>query len=168
MRYIFGVSGANIEHLHDAIHRLGEGKLQSVMTKTEDGEAFMADCHARVHRKLGVCCSTSGGGMMNLITGIAESYAESVPVLALVGQPPLVLEGKGAFQDSSGIGRTVDSIKLWSAVTKYVAKVSKPDDFWYHLTEAVKSALSGRPGPAVLMFPRDIFKQEVEGSNAIW
>ncbi|MEH2005351.1 thiamine pyrophosphate-binding protein [Nostoc sp.] len=168
VRYVFGVSGANIEHLHDAIHRLGDGKLQSVMAKTEDGAAFMADCHARVHRRLGVCCSTSGGGMMNLITGIAESYAESVPILALIGQPPLALEGKGAFQDSSGIGRTVDSMKLWGAVSKYVAKVSKPDDFWYHLTEAVKSALSGRPGPAVLMFPRDIFEQEVEPFPLNW
>jgi acetolactate synthase-1/2/3 large subunit len=167
-RYIFGVSGANIEHLHDAIHRLGNGKLQSVMAKSEDGAAFMADCWARVHQTLGVCCSTSGGGMMNLIAGIAESYAESVPVLALVGQPPSALEGRGAFQDSSGIGRTVDSMKLWGAVAKYVAKISKPEDFWYHLTEAVKAALSGRPGPAVLMFPRDIFEQEVEAHPENW
>ncbi|MCC5668404.1 thiamine pyrophosphate-binding protein [Nostoc sp. CHAB 5784] len=168
VRYVFGVSGANIEHLHDAIHRLGEGKLKSVMAKSEDGAAFMADCRARVHRSLGVCCSTSGGGMMNLIAGIAESYADSVPVLALVGQPPSALEGKGAFQDSSGIGRTVDSIKLWSAVTKYVAKISKSEDFWYHLTHAIKAAVSGRPGPAVLLFPRNIFEQEVEPCPEIW
>ncbi|KAB8330252.1 thiamine pyrophosphate-binding protein [Scytonema tolypothrichoides VB-61278] len=168
VRYIFGVSGANIEHLHDAVHRLGKGKLQSVMAKSEDGAAFMADSHARVHRTLGVCCATSGGGMMNLIAGIAESYAESVPVLALVGQPPLALEGRGAFQDSSGIGRTVDSVKLWGAVAKYVGKISKPDDLWYHLSEAVKVAISGRPGPVVLMFPRDIFEQEVEPCPENW
>lgn len=168
VRYVFGVSGANIEHLHDAIHRLGNGKLQSVMAKSEDGAAFMADCRARVHRTLGVCCSTSGGGMINLIAGIAESYAESVPVLALVGQPPSALEGRGAFQDSSGIGRTVDAMKLWGAVAKYVARISNSDDFWYHLTEAVKAALSGRPGPAVLMFPRNIYEQEVEPCSENW
>ena len=168
VRYIYGVSGANIEHLHDAIHRLGEGKLQSVMAKSEDGAAFMADCRARVHRTLGVCCSTSGGGMMNLIAGIAESYTDSVPVLALVGQPPSTLEGKGAFQDSSGIGRTIDSIQLWGAVAKYVGKISKPEDFWYHLTNAIKAAVSGRPGPAVLLFPRDIFEQEVEPASENW
>ncbi|NEO18533.1 MULTISPECIES: thiamine pyrophosphate-binding protein [unclassified Moorena] len=166
--YVFGVSGANIEHLHDAIHRLGNGKLQSIMAKSEDGAAFMADCRARVHQTLGVCCSTSGGGMMNLIAGIAESYSESVPVLALVGQPPSALEGRGAFQDSSGIGRTVDAIKLWGAVTKYVAKISNPDDFWHHLTEAIKAALSNRPGPAVLLFPRDIYEQEVEPCPENW
>jgi acetolactate synthase-1/2/3 large subunit len=168
VRYVFGVSGANIEHLHDAIHRLGKGKLQSVMAKSEDGAAFMADCRARVHRTLGVCCSTSGGGMMNLIAGIAESYAQSVPVLALVGQPSSALEGKGAFQESSGIGRTVDCMMLWRAVAKYVAKICNPDDFWRHLTEAVKTALSGRPGPAVLMFPRDIYEQEVAPCPEKW
>ncbi|MEH1845876.1 MAG: hypothetical protein V7L25_12970 [Nostoc sp.] len=66
------------------------------------------------------------------------------------------------FQDSSGIGCTVDAIKLWGAVAKYVGKISKPDDLWYHLTEAVKVAISGRPEPVVLMFSRDIFEQEVE------
>lgn len=79
--------------------------------------------------------------MMNLTIGIAESYADSVPVLALVGQPPSTLEGKGAFQDSSGIGCTVDSMKLLSAVAKYVAKISSPEQFWYHLIEAVKASL---------------------------
>lgn len=168
VRSIFGVSGANIEHLHDAIHRLGAGKLKSVISKSEDGAAFMADCQARVHRRLGVCCSTSGGGMMNLIAGIAESYSDGVPVLALVGQPSSTLMGKGAFQDSSGIGQTVDSIQLWSAVTKYVGNISRPQDFWYHLTNAVQTALCDRPGPAVLLFPRDMFEKEVEPCPENW
>src|SRR6516165_6584322 len=93
LRYVFGVGGANIEHLYDAVHRLGNGRFRSVLAKSENGAAFMADCRARVHRTLGVCCATSGGGMMNLAVGIAESFAESVPVLALVGQPPTKLEG---------------------------------------------------------------------------
>src|SRR5437868_15077505 len=86
--YVFGVSGANIEHLHDAIYRLGEGRLRSVLAKSEVGAAFMADGRARITRSLGVCCATSGGGMMNLAVGIAEAYAESVPMLAIVGQAP--------------------------------------------------------------------------------
>jgi acetolactate synthase I/II/III large subunit len=161
-RYIFGVSGANIEHLHDSIHRLGEGKLYSVLAKSEDGAAFMADCRARVHRTLGVCCATSGGGMMNLIAGIAESYADSVPVLALIGQPSSAFEGKGAFQDSSGVGSTVNGIMLWKAVSKYVAKISDPNNFWPELFKALKIALSGRKGPTVLLFPRDVFAKDVE------
>jgi acetolactate synthase-1/2/3 large subunit len=161
VRYMFGVSGANIEHLHDAIHRLEGGGLESVLAKSEVGAAFMADCRARTHRTLGVCSATSGGGMMNLAVGVAESYAESVPVLALIGQPPMTLEGRGAFQDSSGIGRTVDAEALFGSIAKYVRKVDSAEIFWESLREAVDAALSGRPGPAVLLLPRDVFGLEV-------
>src|SRR5579863_7397727 len=123
VRYVFGVSGANIEHLHDAIHRLGDGRLTAVLAKSEVGAAFMADARARVHRTLGVCCATSGGGMMNLAVGLAESYADSVPVLAIIGQPPSALNGRGGFQDSSGIGRSVDALGLFRSMTKYVARI---------------------------------------------
>ncbi len=154
---VFGVSGANIEHLHDAIHRLGGARLRSVLARTEVGAAFMADGRARVQRTLGVCCATSGGGMMNLAVGIAEAYAESVPVLAIVGQVPRALEGRGGFQDSSGIGRTVRAVEMWSAISKHCARVDDPARFWAQLDEAVTAALTGRPGPAVLLVPRDVF-----------
>lgn len=167
LEYLFGVSGANIEHLHDAVHRLGDGQFRSVCAKSEVGAAFMADCRARVHRTLGVCCSTSGGGMMNLAVGVAEAFAESVPLLALVGQPPTKLEGRGAFQDSSGIGRSVNADQLWAAITKCQARITQPDQFWQSLVSAVTSALSGRPGPAVLLIPRDLFDSEV-GPRPTW
>lgn len=159
--YLFGVSGANIEHLHDAVHRLGGERFRSVCAKSEVGAAFMADCRARVHRTLGVCCSTSGGGMMNLAVGVAEAYAESVPLLAIVGQPPTRLEGRGAFQDSSGIGRSVNAEGLWAAISKYRARITDPAQFWPCLDAAVTAALSGRPGPAVLLIPRDLFDRDV-------
>lgn len=161
LRYLFGVSGANIEHVHDAVYRLGNGQFQTVMTKSEYGAAFMADVRARLHRTLGVCCATSGGGMMNLAVGIAESYAQAVPVLALVGQPPLAQEGCGAFQDSSGKGDTVNALQLWSAIAKYVCKVTDPADFWALLREAVTQPLLARCGPAVMLIPRDLMMAEV-------
>src|SRR5262245_55371850 len=161
VRHVFGVSGANIEHLHDAIHRLGGGQLVSVMAKSEFGAAFMADGYARVHRRLGVCCSTSGGGMMNLAVGIAESHQESVPLLALVGQPPATGEGRGAFQDSSGVGRAVDAVALFGGISKFVAKIAAAEDFWPSFERAVVEALRGRPGPSVLLFPRSIWTAEV-------
>jgi len=160
-RYVFGVSGANVEHLHDAIHRLGQGRIESVLAKSEVGAAFMADSRARTHRTLGVCLATSGGGMMNLAVGLAESYAESVPVLALIGQPPMALEGRGAFQDSSGIGRSVDAEALFASTAKYVRKVDSAESFWPSLREAAVAAQSGRPGPAVLLLPRDVYEMQV-------
>jgi acetolactate synthase-1/2/3 large subunit len=165
--YLFGVSGANIEHLHDAVHRLGGADFRSVCAKSEVGAAFMADCRARVHRTLGVCCSTSGGGMMNLAVGVAEAFAESVPLLAIVGQPPTRLAGRGAFQDSSGIGRSVNAERLWAAISKYQAKITDPGQFWRFLDSAVTAALSGRPGPSVLLIPRDLFDSEV-GPRPCW
>ncbi len=167
LEYVFGVGGANIEHVYDAVHRLGRGRFQTVCAKSEIGAAFMADCRSRTHRTLGVCCATSGGGMMNLAVGIAESFAESIPVLALVGQPPTKLHGRGAFQDSSGIGRTVNADRLWSAITKYRATISDSDQFWPCLKSAVSDSLNGRPGPSVLMIPRDLFDCEV-GPRPAW
>jgi acetolactate synthase-1/2/3 large subunit len=161
LQYLFGVSGANIEHLHDAVYRLGGNRFRSVGAKSEVGAAFMADCRARVHRTLGVCCSTSGGGMMNLAVGVAEAFAESVPLLAIVGQPSSKLAGRGAFQDSSGIGHSVNAEGLWAAISKYRARISEPGAFWPCLTAAVTAALGGRPGPAVLLIPRDLFDSDV-------
>jgi len=167
LEYLFGVSGANIEHLHDAVHRLGGERFRSVCAKSEVGAAFMADCRARVHRTLGVCCSTSGGGMMNLAVGVAEAFAESVPLLAIVGQPPTRLEGRGAFQDSSGIGRSVHAERLWAAISKYQARITQPGQFWRCLDWAVTAAMSGRPGPSVLLIPRDLFDSDV-GPRPCW
>lgn len=161
LRYLFGVSGANIEHLHDAVHRLGGNKFRTVMTKSEYGAAFMADTRARVHRTLGVCCSTSGGGMMNLAVGIAESYAQQVPVLAIVGQPPISQEGRGAFQDSSGKAGTVNAEQMWAALSKYVCKITRAEDFWPQFKQALLQPLEGRPGPAVMLIPRDMITAEV-------
>jgi acetolactate synthase-1/2/3 large subunit len=167
LEYLFGVSGANIEHLHDAVYRLGGEQFRSVCAKSEVGAAFMADCRARVHRTLGVCCSTSGGGMMNLAVGVAEAFAESVPLLAIVGQPSTKLEGRGAFQDSSGIGRSVNADGLWAAISKYQARITDPARFWRCLDWAVTAAMSGRLGPAVLLIPRDLFDRDV-GPRPCW
>ncbi len=166
LRYMFGVSGANIEHIHDSVFRLGQQGndqrgFQTVMTKSEYGAAFMADARARTHKTLGVCCATSGGGMMNLAVGIAESYAHAVPVLALVGQPPIAQEGRGSFQDSSGIGATVNALAMWQAISKFACKFETADQFWSLFFAALSQPFSGRHGPSVMLLPRDIMGLEV-------
>ena len=165
---VFGVSGANIEDFHDAVYRLGEGEVVSVAAKTESGAAFMADAQARAGEPLGVCCSTSGGGMMNLAVGVAESYQEGIPVLAIVGQIPTGLNGVGGFQDSSGIGHTVNAKGLWSAISKEVRVISNPETFWTDLREVVESILSPRPGPGVLLIAKNVFSLTVPPRPADW
>lgn len=161
LKYLFGVSGANIEHIHDAIYRLGANRFRTVMTKSEYGAAFMADTRARVHKTLGVCCATSGGGMMNLAVGIAESCAQNVPVFAIIGQPPLTQEGCGAFQDSSGLSGTINAEKMLSAIAKHVCKVTHASHFWSQLKDALILPLQDRQGPSVMLIPRDLMTQDV-------
>ena len=90
---------------------------------------------------------------MNLVAGLAESYASRVPVLALVGQAPTDQEGRGAFQDSSGRAGTFDAAKLFDTISLYCARVRSPA-YPGHLSRAVTAARAG--GPAVLLLPKDI------------
>ena len=167
LKALYGVSGANIEDLHDAVHRL-DGGLRSVAARSENGAAFMADAHARIHGSLGLCCATSGGGMMNLAVGVAESRQSGVPVLAIVGQVPTRLEGVGGFQDSSGLGDVVDAEALWGAIAKDVAVLRSGSLFWTTLRRLVSAAVNGRQGPSVLLVPKDIFSHPVPPRPSDW
>ncbi|MBF6137125.1 thiamine pyrophosphate-binding protein [Nocardia otitidiscaviarum] len=169
IRHLFGVDGANIEDLYDAVfdHNASIGPdaaddrapLTAVVAKHEFSAATMADGYARSTAGLGVVVATSGGGAVNLVAGLAESFASRVPVLALVGQPPTVLEGKGAFQDSSGRAGAFDAVRLFSPLTRYCARVESPADLPAQLHDAVAAARSG--GPAVLLLPKDIQQAEL-------
>ena len=99
--------------------------------------------------------------MMNLVAGLAESYQSSTPVLAIIGQPPQSLHGRGAFQDSSGVGRTVSAVQLLGSLTKFVAELEHADDFWSSLEKAILEATSGRQGPSALLIPRDLYDNDV-------
>ncbi|MBL1073052.1 thiamine pyrophosphate-binding protein [Nocardia sp. 2] len=153
VRHIFGVDGANIEDLYDAAfdHRQ---TVTAVVAKHEFSAATMADGYARSTSGIGVVVATSGGGAMNLVAGLAESFASRVPVLALVGQPPTVLEGKGAFQDSSGRAGAFDAVRLFSPISQYCARVENASRLPAHLECAVAAAYRG--GPSVLLLPKDV------------
>ncbi|WP_068058823.1 thiamine pyrophosphate-binding protein [Nocardia xishanensis] len=151
VRHIFGVDGANIEDLYDALF---DSEVTGVVAKHEFSAATMADGYARVTGGLGVVAATSGGGAMNLVAGLAESYASRVPVLALVGQPPTALEGRGAFQDSSGRAGAIDAVRLFGSVSRYCARVETADRLQDSVVRAVAAARRG--GPAVLLLPKDV------------
>ncbi|WP_433593069.1 thiamine pyrophosphate-binding protein [Nocardia sp. CA-145437] len=161
--HVFGVGGANIEDVYDALHRHPE--LTGIIAKHEFGAATMADGYARATNRLGVVVATSGGGAMNLLAALAESFDSRVPVLALVGQPPLGLEGRGAFQDTSGVPGRIDAERLFAQVTRHCVKVLRPQDISVELDRAIAAALAG--GPAVLLLPKDIQAAPlIEGDRA--
>jgi acetolactate synthase-1/2/3 large subunit len=150
--HVFGVDGANIEDLYDAAHDC-EG-ITAVLAKHEFSAATMADGYSRATADLGVVAATSGGGSLNLIAGLGESFTSRIPVLALVGQPPTTLDGRGSFQDTSGQGGSLDAHALFSAVSVYCRRLLTPADVRTALPEAIAAARSG--GPAVLLLPKDV------------
>ncbi|WP_329415073.1 thiamine pyrophosphate-binding protein [Nocardia vinacea] len=158
VRHIFGVDGANIEDLYDALFDAPYA-VAGIVAKHEFSAATMADGYARSTGRLGVVAATSGGGAMNLVAGLAESFASRVPVLALVGQPPTALEGNGAFQDSSGLAGTIDAARMFGEITQYCARVETAADLPDKLSRAVDAARRG--GPAVLLLPKDVQQSDI-------
>lgn len=152
VRHLFGVDGANIEDLLDAA--AARDDLDIVLAAHEFGAAAMADGYRRSGARLGVVAATSGGGCLNLVPGLGESLARRVPVLALVGQAPTRLDGRGAFQDTSGVGGALDAEALFAAVSLSCRRVTRPERIAGALAEALTAAAAG--GPAVLLLPKDI------------
>ena len=156
--YIFGVDGANIEDLYDAAFFRRD--ITAVLAKHEFSATTMADGYSRSGAGLGVVAATSGGGCLNTVPGLGEAFASRVPVLALIGQPPTTLDGRGAFQDTSGRNGALDGQALFSAVSAYCHRVNTPADILSALHEAIAAARTG--GPAVLLLPKDIQQASLE------
>ncbi|MFF3909626.1 thiamine pyrophosphate-binding protein [Streptomyces sp. NPDC001848] len=166
VRYVFGVGGANIEDLYEAVHR-APGRIRGVVAKHEFSAVTMADGYARATGRLGVVAATSGGGAMNLVPGLAEAHASRIPVLALVGQPPTFQEGRGAFQDSSGKGGSFDALDVFAPVSRFCARVTEPDAIPGLLARAITVAQTEPRGPAVLILPKDAQQGHLEVPHAV-
>ncbi len=150
---IFGFPGGVLLPLYDTIPRYPQ--LRHILVRHEQGAAHAADAYARVTGKLGVCLATSGPGATNLVTGIANAYLDSVPVLAITGQVPTHFIGKDAFQEIDITGITVP-------ITKYNQLVLNINDLAKAVREAAYVAQTGRPGPVLLDIPRDVLQSRME------
>lgn len=155
VEYIFGIPGGGIEPLYNAMARSEKkGGLRSVVSRHESGAAFMADGYARESGKLGVCCTTTGPGATNILTGVASAYVDEVPMLVLTGQTRLANIGRGAAQDSSCDG--VDVVAMFEHCTRYNSFVSHPDQLEEKLIKAISASLGKVPGPSHLSLPFDL------------
>ena len=167
VEHIFGVDGANIEDLYDAAYFHPD--ITAVLAKHEFSAGTMADGYSRVGagpgRGLGVVMATSGGGSLNLVPALGESLTSRVPVLALVGQPPTTMDGRGSFQDTSGRGGSLDATALFSAVSVYCRRILSPSDIIEALPEAIAAAHRG--GPAVLLLPKDIQQSMMDNAGPV-
>lgn len=157
-RVVFGIPGGLLHPLFDAVERDPEMRL--VVTRHEEGAAFMADGYARVGRRLAVCAGTSGPGATNLLTGVAVAHADGVPLLVITGQAATAAMGKGAAQETPR--EDIDIVQMFTPVTKYSTMVTDAHALAHHLRRALRRALSGRPGPVHLNVPVDLWNQVID------
>jgi acetolactate synthase-1/2/3 large subunit len=161
VEYIFGMPGAHILPVYDALY---DSKIESVLAKHEQGAAFMAGGYARVSAKIGACIATAGPGATNLVTGIANAYADKQPVLIITGETSTGVFGRGGLQESSGEGGAIDQTSLFRGITKYHRLVERTDYLASVLNQASDALLSDSPGPVLLSFPFNLQKEMVDES----
>jgi acetolactate synthase-1/2/3 large subunit len=146
VRHVFGYPGGAIMPLYDA---LPGSNLQHILVRHEQGAALAADAFGRVTGEPGVCIATSGPGATNLVTGIANAYMDSVPMIAITGQVATHLIGTDAFQEVDIFGITLPIVKH-SFIIRSTAEI--PQIF----AQAFEIARSGRPGPVLIDLPKDM------------
>jgi acetolactate synthase-1/2/3 large subunit len=150
---IFGFPGGQVLPLYDTLPQFP--KLRHILVRHEQGAAHAADGYARATGRVGVCLATSGPGATNLVTGIANAYLDSVPVVAITGQVPRASIGKDAFQE-------VDITGITLPITKYNYLVMEASSVARAVKEAFYIARTGRPGPVLIDIPRDVFTEMAE------
>jgi acetolactate synthase-1/2/3 large subunit len=148
---LFGYPGGCIMPLYDAL--IGS-RVNHILCRHEQGAAFAADGYARASGRTGVCLATSGPGATNLMTGLADAYMDSVPMVAITGQVPTSLIGTDAFQE-------IDILGMSLPVTKHSFLVESIDDLPDILEQAFHLAAEGRPGPVLIDLPKDIQLSEM-------
>ncbi|WBQ09523.1 acetolactate synthase 2 catalytic subunit [Hyphomonadaceae bacterium ML37] len=144
--YVFGYPGGAIMPVYDA---LPGSRLKHVLVRHEQAAALAADAYGRVSGEPGVCLATSGPGATNLITGIANAFMDSVPLVAITGQVGTSLMGTDAFQEIDVFGVTLPIVKH-SFIARSAADI--PQIF----AEAFALAKGGRPGPVLIDLPKDV------------
>jgi acetolactate synthase-1/2/3 large subunit len=143
---VFAYPGGASMEIHQALTR---STIRTILPRHEQGGSFAAEGYARATGRPGVCMATSGPGATNLVTAIADAYMDSVPLVAITGQVPQAMIGKGAFQETDFFGMTLPVVKHSYLITdiKDIPRVVK---------EAFYVARTGRPGPVVVDFPKNL------------
>jgi len=149
---VFGIPGGVMLPIYDALY---SSDIRNILVRHEQCAAHMADGYARASGRVGVCMATSGPGATNLVTGIANAYMDSIPIVAVTAQVPRPIIGKDGFQEADIIGIT-------TPITKYNFQPQYAEEIPKVFTEAFYLASTGRPGPVLIDIPRDVQNEMVE------
>ncbi len=158
---LFGMPGAHILPVYDALY---DAPVRTVLVKHEQGAAFMAGGFARAGERIGACITTAGPGATNLVTGIANAYADKQPVLVITGETSTHIFGRGGLQESSGEGGSIDQGRLFQGITRYHKIVERTDYLANVLNRAARILLSDQPGPVLLSFPYNVQRERVDAA----
>src|SRR5438132_8682780 len=138
-----------------------EEGLRGIDVRHEKAAARMAHAFGRVKNTLGVCMAASGPGATNLVTGVANAWADCAPLLAIGGSAPLSQRGKGAFQE-------MDQVAAFRPITKWAEQCTDPRRVPEFVSAAVRHAVGGRPGPVYLDMPGDVLYRQVEEDDVVY
>ncbi|RLI04359.1 biosynthetic-type acetolactate synthase large subunit [Candidatus Bathyarchaeota archaeon] len=157
---IFGIPGGATIPIYDVLYDTDD--IRHILMRHEQCAAHAADGYARASGRVGVCMATSGPGATNLVTGIANAYMDSSPIVAFTGQVPRPFIGKDAFQETDIVGIT-------TPITKYNFQVPEVSEIPRIIKKAFYIATTGRPGPVLVDLPKDtqIETDEIEFDDDI-
>ncbi len=150
---IFGYPGGSVIPIYDEIYSF-EG-IKHYLSRHEQGAVHEADGYARASGEVGVCIATSGPGATNLVTGIMTAFMDSIPILAITGQVNRAMLGRDSFQET-------DIVNITLPITKSNYQILSIEEIPQIVKEAYHIAKSGRPGPILIDFPRDIQLEKIE------
>jgi acetolactate synthase-1/2/3 large subunit len=153
VKHVFGIPGVHNLPIYDALY--DSKQIMHILTRHEQGAAYMADGYARVSNNTGVCLFAAGPGAMNAITAVSGSYLDSQPILVLAGGINSKNWGKGAIHE-------LDQISMFKKITKLSARPRTPNEIYQLVRKAYKLTLSNRPRPVFLELPFDYLLSEVE------
>ena len=147
VQVVFGYPGGAILPVYDALYH--STKIKHVLVRHEQGAVHAAEGYSRVSGKVGVCIATSGPGATNLVTGIANAYMDSVPLVLFTGQVPTEQIGTDSFQE-------VDITGITMPITKHNYLLKDPQKLPAIVKNAFHIASTGRPGPVLIDIPKDV------------
>ena len=149
---VFGYPGGQAITIYDALY---DSPIRHILVRHEQGAAHAADGYARATGKTGVCIATSGPGATNLVTGIANAYMDSIPMVVITGQVPTHMIGRDAFQEADITGIVLP-------ITKHSYLVERTEDVARVVKEAFHIANTNRPGPVLIDLPKDIMENMID------
>jgi len=162
---IFLLTGNGAMYINDAIAKYDQ--LTYYCARHEAAAPMMAESYARLTGKLGIVCVTSGPGATNAVSGLAEAWVDSAPIMVLSGQSPTdQIPKEDSINKVRGFGTAgFDIVPVVEPMTKYAVTIKDPSTVRYHLEKAYHAATSGRPGPVWIDLPMDVQYAEINPDN---